>query len=168
MRGEDAGRFIANSLVTGSPPHARGRPASNGKGYHDFRITPACAGKTQEVDVTYIIQPDHPRMRGEDLIVLSPCELVPGSPPHARGRPQSRSEGLRKDRITPACAGKTCYQDADGTIWGDHPRMRGEDSSIVIGSLYRFGSPPHARGRRSGKSSSSSMSRITPACAGKT
>ena len=50
----------------------------------------------------------------------------------------------------------------------DHPRMRGEDRHALFHTLKMLGSPPHARGRLSGRSSIWSRNRITPACAGKT
>ena len=46
MRGEDALGLRFVQLVSGSPPHARGRRGPAGPGYQGPRITPACAGKT--------------------------------------------------------------------------------------------------------------------------
>ena len=46
MRGEDAVLAEERSSYAGSPPHARGRPAAEGKLVDDGRTTPACAGKT--------------------------------------------------------------------------------------------------------------------------
>ena len=71
------------------------------------RITPACAGKTGLTDPSTTSKRDHPRMRGEDL-VLSPCiQGNGGSPPHARGRLYSEYWNSPWAGITPACAGKT-------------------------------------------------------------
>ena len=87
MRGEDVFRKLANFLDDGSPPHARGRPSTNG-----------CLA------ISYL---DHPRMRGEDLLVdLLNIALV-GSPPHARGRRCRPTAHVCASGITPACAGKT-------------------------------------------------------------
>ena len=108
MRGEDAGRFIANSLVTGSPPHARGRLPSLFRDTIRGRITPACAGKTSRSRVRRGKTPDHPRMRGEDRGSYVFHVFTTGSPPHARGRHPASMSGMAASRITPACAGKTC------------------------------------------------------------
>ena len=70
--------------------------------------------------------------------------------------------------ITPACAGKTLPATGPGTVYEDHPRMRGEDDDGEPLWIRADGSPPHARGRRRTSISPYSKSRITPACAGKT
>ena len=107
MRGEDPVGGFEASKNHGSPPHARGRPADALRHRRCRRITPACAGKTVPSRYTLGSKPDHPRMRGEDVAVLTFQCLESGSPPHARGRPiwESVTPGLF--RITPACAGKT-------------------------------------------------------------
>ena len=46
--------------------------------------------------------------------------------------------------------------------------MRGEDTTSLLPSQEHTGSPPHARGRRSGSTCLNMSYRITPACAGKT
>ena len=46
MRGEDIMRLKEEKRVTGSPPHARGRPQWSLWPRGNIRITPACAGKT--------------------------------------------------------------------------------------------------------------------------
>ena len=148
MRGEDFQWFIDIGYPRGSPPHARGRHLLPIVSLYTLRITPACAGKTCRGFANNSGSSDHPRMRGEDEGVVLVVVVSPGSPPHARGRPQTGGELLEVSRITPACAGKT--PDFEGRQWAraDHPRMRGEDWSW-----------PTARRRPGG---------ITPACAGKT
>ena len=87
-------------------------------------------------------------MRGEDFLLITGTVSRRGSPPHARGRPpltRTRS-GLR--RITPACAGKTRPPSLGDSDRLDHPRMRGEDPTWSLGGSPEWGSPPHARGRR--------------------
>ena len=49
-----------------------------------------------------------------------------------------------------------------------HPRLRGEDSNVSSPLTTVRGSPPLARGRRTGQSFDYKSSRLTPACAGKT
>ena len=50
----------------------------------------------------------------------------------------------------------------------DHPRMRGEDSTVKETVNYVEGSPPHARGRQMQSRANFAADGITPACAGKT
>ena len=66
MRGEDIARRSLNLSKPGSPPHARGRLNGEYDVHIAGRITPACAGKTDHVDLKCKNCQDHPRMRGED------------------------------------------------------------------------------------------------------
>ena len=86
-------------------------------------------------------------MRGEDPAIQSISLSPDGSPPHARGRPVFRDPADVRERITPACAGKTVTPDGDRRRTQDHPRMRGEDRPLRGRIGTRAGSPPHARGR---------------------
>ena len=107
-------------------------------------------------------------MRGEDVSATVNGESWVGSPPHARGRRCSAITISIAVRITPACAGKTPKGHAAFVLIADHPRMRGEDEALPRSGGIRMGSPPHARGRLAMLSDVSSITRITPACAGKT
>ena len=152
----------------GLPPHARGRPGCTGPPPHAGRITPACAGKTptrREMDLTVT---DHPRMRGEDIMVEWRSRASTGSPPHARGRPDRQTVAGNPLGITPACAGKTPHHSHPSRTIRDHPRMRGEDAAYDSKSSSACGSPPHARGRRRRSCRFGNIPWITPACAGKT
>ena len=108
MRGEDSrmGKLLPEKA--GSPPHARGRPASRLASTQWLGITPACAGKTPGISASSRASRDHPRMRGEDEMTDTTAwpasfedhprmrgedagKLIgtfadTGSPPHARGR----------------------------------------------------------------------------------
>ena len=148
MRGEDADTCAQIEALPGSPPHARGRPGQAVRAGSRAGITPACAGKTACLPRPSAERRDHPRMRGEDGWALTKGLSTPGSPPHARGRPQVLRPPRGRHRITPACAGKTSATVTGSLPGWDHPRMRGEDAS--------------RRGRCRG------FERITPACAGKT
>ena len=168
MRGEDRRKENPPVGECGSPPHARGRQSRDFLFGQDFRITPACAGKTPPLHPQTRPRKDHPRMRGEDFddADFEPPSL--GSPPHARGRRHILRTRPPRKRITPACAGKTEPRRDKRRGSADHPRMRGEDAKMLAPSVNGQGSPPHARGRRVESSSLGRVGRITPACAGKT
>ena len=168
MRGEDSLTTGPPPPFNGSPPHARGRLDEVAGGLLDRRITPACAGKTHPQAHRLSKSPDHPRMRGEDLMAYVREIEEAGSPPHARGRQSMHRRLKRRRRITPACAGKTAFLQPHRTLPGDHPRMRGEDFARSTIASSRSGSPPHARGRLTIDRRRSPDSGITPACAGKT
>ena len=168
MRGEDCARRCKPWPTAGSPPHARGRRFRMGRGTFPRGITPACAGKTCRLGRRGTGRPDHPRMRGEDLIHDKSLSYATGSPPHARGR-RLLIDGVENDvGITPACAGKTLRLAHQRLVEGDHPRMRGEDGPGRWVYTHGEGSPPHARGRPACSGHTLKSCRITPACAGKT
>ena len=95
-------------------------------------------------------------------------EPLEGSPPHARGRRLVTVIAAAGKGITPACAGKTFQELCSEHSFWDHPRMRGEDRSLVFVLSFVSGSPPHARGRLREVYDRVQPLRITPACAGKT
>ena len=71
------------------------------------RITPACAGTTDN-QVPYLAPTwDHPRLRGNDLAFKSVNPMTRGSPPLARKRQGISVASFLILGITPACAGKT-------------------------------------------------------------
>ena len=148
MRGEDVKFVDSLKKLPGSPPHARGRRLRLCARRRRRGITPACAGKTRCEALLGERISDHPRMRGEDRMPTRGGLAGIGSPPHARGR--------------------RCALEPSPGDDGDHPRMRGEDFCRSPNQGIPQGSPPHARGRLLGKFALGFMSRITPACAGKT
>ena len=107
-------------------------------------------------------------MRGEDRCFRRRRRGRLGSPPHARGRHQGNRCADKIWGITPACAGKTPNESHTPTLSADHPRMRGEDWTLIVSIRVITGSPPHARGRQAGVRRCWPGIRITPACAGKT
>ena len=110
-------------------------------------ITPACAGKSCLCHKINSFCGDHPRMCGEKgHIRPCPCPAQ-GSPPHVRGKADTRAFASAFPRITPACAGKRL--------------QRGRKTPMAEGS------PPHVRGKVRYSSPIPFDMRITPACAGK-
>ena len=69
--------------------------------------------------------------------------------------------------ITPACAGKSCAEQARRFHLRDHPHMCGESPAIMVCSLEYWGSPPRVWGKGHRNSQSDYQRGITPACAGK-
>ena len=131
-------------------------------------ITPACAGKTFPPCTSEHASWDHPRMCGENLMLISIAKGKDGSPPHVRGKQQAKTTVVLTIRITPACAGKTCVIPVICNVIWDHPRMCGENSGKYKMFHKWRGSPPHVRGKRLVWLLVCDDVRITPACAGKT
>ena len=107
-------------------------------------------------------------MRGEDFNGCDNPARIRGSPPHARGRLMVFDKKNHYLRITPACAGKTKALAGVDRHVEDHPRMRGEDTTLKKFEYPSIGSPPHARGRQLREPRFRHFTGITPACAGKT
>ena len=132
MRGEHTRCVCSRPRAAGSSPHARGAL------YHEDLerlargIIPACAGSTRWRLRWNAGCKDHPRMRGEHLWTRRMSEPGEGSSPHARGAPYPYEPPYANPGIIPACAGSTmCGKALQSTCW-DHPRMRGEHSTILL------------------------------------
>ena len=85
-------------------------------------------------------------MRGEQLDIAADDHEGLGSPPHARGADPHQTVLCEHFGITPACAGSSGEPASERRFDGDHPRMRGEQVTIVRLLARIMGSPPHARG----------------------
>ena len=130
MRGEHIRIGTVILRDEGSSPHARGTPAIKAAIKDGRGIIPACAGNTSGRWHGNVYRWDHPRMRGEHSIAFLTICVIAGLSPHARGTPGLIDEGYTGSRIIPACAGNTSSVFSTGLSSGDHPRMRGEHSTI--------------------------------------
>ena len=91
-----------------------------------------------------------------------------GSSPHTRGA-QVLGDDLGMDLgIIPAYAGSTRVGRRPCRRSGDHPRIRGEHSTVPTSAIKHEGSSPHTRGARQAILPVSSLARIIPAYAGST
>ena len=165
--GEKAGAVRSSRKEVGSPPHMRGKvPAAyfSGKGY---RITPAHAGKSNNVLLRIIVQRDHPRTCGEKGSLVFGWFAPLGSPPHMRGKGALSPLASFLARITPAHAGKRVPPIHGPSGPGDHPRTCGEKTQHLVMQRNGSGSPPHMRGKGRRFNAVCRWSRITPAHAGK-
>ena len=108
MCGENIGHRVGGAKKVGSPPRVRGKRCKGFRACCLIRITPACAGKTLTFSKNLLKVEDHPRVCGENLVILIPRHCEIGSPPRVRGKRELLVFTLFGVRITPACAGKTC------------------------------------------------------------
>ena len=130
-------------------------------------ITPACAGKSDKLEVLANADQDHPRVCGEKGLHPHALLWAGGSPPRVRGKaPPWTTRGFRC-RITPACAGKSTQRNQVTSHQKDHPRVCGEKFACVCASTWSSGSPPRVRGKVPVIQYINVSARITPACAGK-
>ena len=127
-RGEYFTRATSGTRRSGSSPLSRGirRP----KAYVERRvgIIPALAGNTIAFLKAVSTKPDHPRSRGEYLMVMLRSFCVGGSSPLSRGILLQTSARPHHGRIIPALAGNTHAAVQYSAPRTDHPRSRGEYS----------------------------------------
>ena len=107
IRGEHIIGSIGMVIGWGSSPHTRGALATVGLEFEVSRIIPAYAGSTSASGTKTRTRSDHPRIRGEHVVVSGRRNPSTGSSPHTRGaRPLPRPRGVER-RIIPAYAGST-------------------------------------------------------------
>ena len=94
MRGENVRARRMRMGAGGSSPHARGKHTSVRQGSVSGGLIPACAGKTRVVSPPLVHGWAHPRMRGENSVCLRELPSMPGSSPHARGKPIQATANL--------------------------------------------------------------------------
>ena len=94
----------------GSPPLARGTVITNMSEYKITGITPACAGNRAARRGAAYKSQDHPRLRGEQYAGVENAGKWMGSPPLARGTVTGFKNLSFLFRITPACAGNSCFK----------------------------------------------------------
>ena len=145
----------------------RGKVAKKVYKKKSTRITPAYAGKRSSRCSAMHRRRDHPRLCGEKFDMMKTTGKVKGSPPPMRGKEQSGTIALTKDRITPAYAGKRDATLTSLTFFRDHPRLCGEKGDPFRLSQAVSGSPPPMRGKVKLKIYEGKNVRITPAYAGK-
>ena len=106
-------------------------------------------------------------MRGEKQCQRGGGAGVGGSPPRARGEEGDPSPDNVRQRITPACAGRSREQYIFVGQNRDHPRVRGEKGEHHAERIFGLGSPPRARGEAEAGAPADAAAGITPACAGR-
>ena len=124
--GEKVPMTYSPSGYSGSPPPMRGKVFAVGSVFATVRITPAHAGKRWIYCIVNRRAWDHPRPCGEKLSDSHSSASPVGSPPPMRGKAERALAAIRRDRITPAHAGKSGKEDSDGHADEDHPRPCGE------------------------------------------
>ena len=92
MGGEKCIESGEDVLVSGSPPHGRGKDVPFIGTLAVPGITPAWAGKSNGGVVNHTSIRDHPRMGGEKCVLLDMVINALGSPPHGRGKGQESDQ----------------------------------------------------------------------------
>ena len=165
--GEKSSSRSSAAAPRGSPPRGRGKVDGGFLGGCGLGITPAWAGKSQQMLKDASHGQDHPRVGGEKSGPVMLIKAVRGSPPRGRGKGLGGLALVHATRITPAWAGKRQPGAGKGSARMDHPRVGGEKLSSSHPSGSSMGSPPRGRGKGLGGLALVHATRITPAWAGK-
>ena len=165
--GEEKQHLVDEEIKVGSPPRVRGGVSQSERPHLFLGITPACAGRRRPSGRRSLTRWDHPRVCGEEWNGNFGKVFNQGSPPRVRGGVGSSHPHDAPQGITPACAGRSVgVNNVFGCPW-DHPRVCGEEVVAVRIAEICAGSPPRVRGGVKRRSRRISISRITPACAGR-
>ena len=131
-------------------------------------LIPAWAGKTKGGTTLHQGSWAHPRVGGENALLICRLKSATGSSPRGRGKLQDFAARLQATGLIPAWAGKTAGVPwyADGRR--AHPRVGGENLSSGWHPLKGPGSSPRGRGKLLLNRLSVKLSGLIPAWAGKT
>ena len=91
-----------------------------------------------------------------------------GSSPRVRGKLRLNTNNTAPSRLIPACAGKTTVRSSRSKQDPAHPRVCGENSTLIARLGGDWGSSPRVRGKRSPPRPGWRHRGLIPACAGKT
>ena len=105
MCGEQGDGEVDEVLLEGSPPRVRGTACFCYYMCGDFGITPACAGNRRSPSRGGTTLKDHPRVCGEQDMLIGGLLDIVGSPPRVRGTVLDYVPRVGVSGITPACAG---------------------------------------------------------------
>ena len=148
--GENNATASKRSLISGSSPRGRGKPALRRRRHAWRRLIPARAGKTRDVSASTTCAPAHPRAGGENPrgLIISLCDC--GSSPRGRGKRVEPESAFGTVRLIPARAGKTGSPTSSRISRAAHPRAGGENLSGGSAGAWSVGSSPRGRGKRPG------------------
>ena len=112
--------------ASGSSPLSRGIRSCDLHELSRLGIIPALAGNTEGRESAEPQPGDHPRSRGEYIVLSIPSFVELGSSPLSRGIHMHDTHDGIPARIIPALAGNTPGSNKTPSQSRDHPRSRGE------------------------------------------
>ena len=168
IRGEHIDSVNANVNEKGSSPHTRGARCGRVLVRLLGGIIPAYAGSTGLRQSRLRFRRDHPRIRGEHVLVADALPSELGSSPHTRGAQERWDKLSEWVGIIPAYAGSTTASLTTAITCRDHPRIRGEHQHQSQSVYVGVGSSPHTRGAHDHGDGLEGIRGIIPAYAGST
>ena len=108
----------------------------------------------------------HPRVCGEQSSVVISVFCTIGSSPRVRGTAVSAPLVTKGLRFIPACAGNRSQSRGLIMLLSVHPRVCGEQITVLCDEAPYYGSSPRVRGTVPTRLTQSKPRRFIPACAG--
>ena len=167
-RGENCSHRLVGTLQPGTSPRTRGKRLNFQDKILARRNIPAHAGKTFTDSTVPARMSEHPRARGENVVLLSAGLRLVGTSPRTRGKPRPQRRNNIHRRNIPAHAGKTFLSVFLTIYYQEHPRARGENVTIEALEYLDVGTSPRTRGKRHRTIFTTANNRNIPAHAGKT
>ena len=152
----------------GSSPRGRGKPRREHGCVDSDGLIPAWAGKTVFPARSAASHRAHPRVGGENLLLVLPSGAVQGSSPRGRGKRRGQKAPNVHHGLIPAWAGKTRAAPMWSCSARAHPRVGGENSEPRNCAPLIHGSSPRGRGKQLALEDARTEHRLIPAWAGKT
>ncbi len=168
MRGENRSRARRLHQTSGTSPHAWGKRDARGSDAASARNIPTCVGKTAQLPPVGSGQPEHPHMRGENRPKHTAMQEIAGTSPHAWGKRPKHTAMQEIARNIPTCVGKTQDHARLPRRRPEHPHMRGENHFSGETGKIKYGTSPHAWGKRYVPCMCHDCLRNIPTCVGKT
>ena len=168
MCGENSNVGMDCWYLEGSSPRVRGKLTTRFEHKRKLGLIPACAGKTLDCTICAPMRGAHPRVCGENSSAHFSSPLSSGSSPRVRGKRYSATPPVPMYGLIPACAGKTRSGLTGLAPSRAHPRVCGENAFAKIAKLVASGSSPRVRGKQPNWLARRNLTRLIPACAGKT
>ena len=155
-------------LGLGSPPRVWGQPVRHVDISRTGRFTPTRVGTTSCNTARSVLQPVHPHVCGDNLVLS--CWLSPGcgSPPRVWGQPRHRRRHYPCGRFTPTCVGTTRSGVSCAVPRAVHPHACGDNCGVRSLPARLRGSPPRVWGQRIANATRCQIARFTPTRVGTT
>ena len=150
----------------GSSPRVRGTGLVASGQRLSIRFIPACAGNSLRASGTDRPAAVHPRVCGEQFILIAVRAVAFGSSPRVRGTVHNAAGRNGTNRFIPACAGNRPPTSPLRNTATVHPRVCGEQLRGSVAVLRPCGSSPRVRGTADSRLIGIVELRFIPACAG--
>ena len=131
--GEQIGVLPRFCRLSGSSPRVRGTAQRSTQREHRGRFIPACAGNSGIRQAQRSGTPVHPRVCGEQIRRLWSQRREDGSSPRVRGTVRCRGCCPAETRFIPACAGNRRPTGRGSPPSSVHPRVCGEQKTLITG-----------------------------------